>query len=172
MNMKNKKKFKIWISILSIMILFPVIVNARYFEKLENFEGRGTIAEPIFKVEKLQDTINTTINKESGIQEYIFKIKNFVLEDDGISKRISQVDMIYNIEIINEKENFPVRYELYELDTDQNLLNENGIIKDIVINKNIEYEKNYRLVVFWENKDGILENTDNIKIIINSSQLK
>ena len=172
LELKKQLKYRFCIIILSFIVLIPLVVNARYFEKIENIKGKATIAESIFKVENLQETITDTINKESPAKEYVFNIKNYVLENNGITKRISQVDMAYNIEIINEKQNFPIKYELYEEGKSQNLLNENGKTEDIFISKDIEYLKTYKLVVYWENKEGTLENTDNVKIIVNSSQVK
>ena len=67
---------------------------------------------------------------------------------------------------------FPIKFELYEVDKNENLLNENGKTADFNINKDIEYEKVYKLIVKWEEKEGILESNDNIKIIVNSSQIK
>lgn len=170
---KNKQfKYRLCIVILSVAILIPIIANARYFEKIENIKGKATIAEPIFKVEKLQETIVDTINKESSAKEYVFCIKNYVLENGNTTKRISQVNIAYTIEIINEKKNFPVKCELYEVGKNENLLNSQGKTKDIVISKDTEYLKTYKLVVSWENKEGTLEETDNIKIIVNASQVK
>lgn len=169
---KQLTKYKISIFVICIILVCPVIVRARYFEKIENIQGKGIIAEPIFKVESLQEIVTETINKKTKPKEYVFKVKNYVFENNGNSKRISQVDMSYNIQVINEKSNFPVRYELYEFETNQNIINTNGKTEDIFIKKDIEYEKKYRLVVFWENKEGLLENNDNIKIIINSNQIK
>lgn len=167
-----KLKHKICISLLSFLILIPIVANARYFEEIKNIKGKGIIAEPIFEVENVQNTIVETINKETNLKEYIFKIKNYYLENNNVIERISQVDMSYNIEVINEKENFPIKYELSELDKEENLLNEKGKTENFVINKDIKYEKIYKLKVSWNDKQGILENTDNIKIIVNSSQIK
>ena len=118
-------KRKATIFILILIITFPLVVNARYFEKIENIKGKAIIAEPIFKVETIQDTIIQTIDKETDIKQYVFKIKNYETENNGTSKRVSQVDMLYNIEIINEKENFPIKIALYEINSTENLLKEN-----------------------------------------------
>ena len=104
-----KKTYKVCIIIVVLILLSPLIVQARYFEKIENIKGKGKIAEPIFKVENLQNTIIKTIDKETILEEYNFVIKNYEIENNGINKRISQVDMKYNIQIVNEKSNFPYK---------------------------------------------------------------
>ena len=166
-----KIKDKIFITLCTI-ILIPIVVNARYFEQVESFKGKGSIAEPIFKVQNLQSTILENIDKESKNKEYLFSVQNYVLEPDKSTKRASQVDMEYSIEVINEKLNFPIRCELYEDGKNENILNDNGKTSNILISKDEYYFKTYRLIVFWEDKEGVLESSDNIKIIINSSQVK
>lgn len=165
-------KRKIIIFVLISIITIPLIANARYFEKIENIKGKATIAEPIFKVETLQDTIVQTVNKESVIKEYVFKIKNFELENNGVSKRISQADMLYNIEIARKAANFPVQYELYEINSTENLLQDNKKTKDFKVNKDIEYEKTYKLIAEWQDREGILDTSDIVEIRINATQEK
>ena len=165
-------KRKIIIFILILIITIPLIANARYFEKIENIVGKAKIAEPIFKVENLQDAIIQTVNKESVIKEYVFKIKNFELENNGSSKRISQVDMLYNIEIDKRAANFPIQYELYEINSTENLLQDNKKTQDFKISKDLEYEKTYKLIANWQDREGILDADDIVEIKINATQEK
>lgn len=158
--------------IISIILLIPLVTYARYFEKIENIKGKAIIAEPIFRVENLQDKIVEVVNKESKIKEYIFEVRNYEVEPDGIEKRISQVDMEYNIEIKHEKNNFPIKCELYEVEKNENLLQQNNKTENFKTEKNKEYVKKYKLCVRWERKSEALENSDNVKIIINSNQVK
>ena len=166
--MKHKK---ICLLLILIFILIPIITYARYFEKLENVKGKATIAEPIFIVENLSEKITSEINKESEEKEYIFKIKNYIKESEN-TKRISEVDMTYNIEIVNENNNFPAKYELYKINSTENLIENDNKTKEISILKKVEYEETYKLVATWQNKDSELASNDNVRIIINSSQVK
>ena len=170
--LKLKNKYQSCFIIILIIILIPLVVNARYFEKLQNIRGKAFIAEPIFKVENLQETITETINKETQIKDYIFKIKNYELLQDGKNKRISEVDMEYNIQIVESDSKFPIMYELYELEDNKNLLDNTNKTVNYKISKNIEYEKTYKLVVCWKNKQENLSNEDVVKIVVNSSQTK
>lgn len=120
----------------------------------------------------MQNTVQQTIDKTSEISTYKFSIKNYVLENDQTTKRISEVDMEYDIQIQNEKENFPIKYELFEEEKNVNLLDENGKTGKINIKAKQEYEKVYSLVVTWDEKSGELSDSNNINIIVNSSQIK
>ena len=165
------KHRKICLLLILIFILIPIITYARYFEKIEAIKGKATIAEPIFIVESLSEKIISEINKESGEKEYIFKIKNYIKENEN-KKRICEVNMSYNIEIINKNDSFPVKYELYEINSTENLIENDNKTKEIDILKNVEYEQTYKLVATWQEKDLDLASNDNVRIIINSSQIK
>lgn len=68
----------------------------------------------------LQDTITTTVDKIHPIQESYFCLKNYVIEND--SKRINETDFICDIEIKLSDEMFPVKFELYDCSTGEELL--------------------------------------------------
>lgn len=149
----------------------PTLSNAIYYEILENIRGKCTIAEPIFKVQNLQDTIFQEIDKTSKIDTYKFSIKNFILENNQ-SKRISEVDLEYEIEVLSEDKNFPIKYELFEEGENVNLLKENNKTDKIKIESNKEYEKIYTLKVTWNKKNENISDSNSLKIVVNSSQLK
>lgn len=168
---KQRSNKKI-IILICIILIVPSISFARYYEKIENIKGKATIAEPIFIVKNNQNTIIQTIDKESVIEEYLFTIKNYKVEENGLNKRYSEVDIEYSIEIFDEKENFPVEYKLYEANNQEELLNGNKITNKIKILANQPYEKTYKLVVNWKEKSESLDDSNNIKIIVNATQLK
>ncbi|MBR3614617.1 MAG: hypothetical protein IKL55_05515 [Clostridia bacterium] len=116
----SKNKLKTIPIIILLILNFSNPIFARYYERLEQFLGKASIAEFIIKVEPLQDTIITEINKESLVKEYNFCVKNYLI--DGNMKRINEVDCLYDIEIKNSSKNFPIKYELYDLKTGEEIL--------------------------------------------------
>lgn len=164
----KKRKLSI---VVAIILIIPTISFARYYEKIQNIKANATIAEPIFKVENHREKINQTIDKESYIEEYTFSIKNYEIDSITNNKRISQVDLEYMIEIINEKENFPIEYKLYEVDNNLEILNNQNKTELIRIDSNIEYERTYKLVVLWSEKDKELDSNTSLKICVNASQV-
>ena len=165
----KKIKLKVILIISFLLICYSTPIFARYYESLESFSGKATIAEPIIKVEQLQDTINMEINKESNIKEYNFVVKNYEI-NNGL-KRINEVDFLYDIEIKNSNENFPIKCELFEIETGKELLNGTNKVQNLEIPKNVEYEKEYKLQVKWETKENMsAENA--VDILITASQKK
>ena len=123
---KLKPKIKLIILVVIFICCLSNPIFARYYEILENISAKATIAEPIIIVEGLQDMIKTEVTKENVIEEYNFVVKNYIQTENA--KRISEVDFLYDIEIKNSDENFPVRYELYDIETGEELLNGNNKI--------------------------------------------
>ena len=165
----KKIKLKVMLIISFLLICYSTPIFARYYEILECFSGKATIAEPIIKVEELQDTINIEINKENEIKEYNFVVKNYEI-NNGL-KRINEVDFLYDIEIKNSNEKFPIKCELFEIETGKELLNGTNKVQNLEIPKNVGYEKEYKLQVKWETKENMT--TENaVDILIIASQKK
>jgi len=167
--MKKKIKLLIMINIL-ILIVLEIPSIARYYESATKIKGKAIIAEPIIKVEMLQDTIITDFNKKTKVPEYYFIIKNYEIDANN-NKRINEIDFICNIEIKNSEDNFPIRYELYDCETNEEMLEGNKISKEIFISKDVELEKKYKLQVYWKDVQNMSNNND-IEIIINVTQKK
>jgi hypothetical protein len=155
--------------IILVILGIPNVSRARYYEFLNMMSVRANIAEPIIQVESLQNKIIQSINKESEIQEYLFVVRNYENEN---SKKISEVDFSYTIEIISSNENFPIKIELYDVQDNLEILNGKNISENIFIKKEIEYEKQYKLVVTWEKTNNELSDSDNIHIVVNVNQNK
>lgn len=119
--MMMKLKVMLIISFALCLIFFEPQIFARYYETLDTITAEATIAEPIIKVEALQDTIKMEINKESNITQYSFIVKNYEIDSNN-KKRINEVDFLYDIEIKNSSENFPIRYELYDVSEGEEIL--------------------------------------------------
>lgn len=166
---KSKSKIKMILIISLLLISYSIPIFARYYETLESFSGKAIIAEPIIKVEPLQETIKMEVNKESVIKEYKFIVKNYEVSEN--IKRINEVDFLYDIEIKNSDENFPIKYELFEVETGKEILNGLNKVQGLEILKNVEYEKEYKLQVTWKNKEN-MSSENNIDIVITASQKK
>lgn len=165
----KKIKLKLILIISFLLICYSTPIFARYYESLEYFSGKATIAEPIIRVEQMQDAINMEINKENEIKEYNFVVKNYEISND--IKRMNEVDFLYDIEIKNSDENFPIKCELFEVGSGKELLNGTSKVQGLEIPKSVEYEKEYKLQVMWEDKENMSE-TNDIDIIITANQKK
>lgn len=165
----KKIKLKVILIISFLLIFYSTPIFARYYESLECFSGKAIIAEPIIRVEKMQETINMQINKENKIEEYNFVVKNYEIDANG--KRINEVDFLYDIEIKNSDNNFPIKCKLFEVETGKELLNGTTRVQGLEILKNVEYEKEYKLQIEWENKEKMSEECT-VDILITASQKK
>ncbi len=168
--MKKTLILKILLSTLVILLFIQNYSVAQYNGILNKIFVNGTIARPIIVVEKLQDTVIAKMDKDSENKEYYFKVKNYIINQSK-EKIITEVDLNFSIEIKNSNSNFPIKYELYDCENEEKLLNGGDISEKICINKNIEFEKTYKLVVSWEDKNELVGNLDDIEIIVNIEQI-
>ncbi len=167
--MKYKSK-KVVLFIIIIVILLPNMVLARYYEILRNMKLSATVANPIVKVENLQEKVIQTFNKRTEAKEYHFVVRNYELAEDGISKKISDVAFLYYIEIINTNTTFPIKCELYDVQTNEKILDEKDKTGEIFMERSVAYEKPYKLVVTWEKSSPILADHTDININVQVTQ--
>lgn len=156
------------ISVIIIILIIPITSLAKYYEIIRKIEGNAIIAEPIVVVEKKQEKVISDFNKNT-VKEYGFLVKNYKYDERG-NKRISEVDFIYNIEIKNSSNNFPVKYELYDCSSNEEILKGNNKTSDLLLLRNQEYENEYKLIVSWNEVEN-LDSQSEIDILINASQL-
>lgn len=166
--MKKIQIVKILLSMIAIIFLMQGKAMAKYYEMLNKIFVRTTIAEPIIVVENVQDTVISEMNKRSENKEYYFKIKNYKQENN--EKKTTEVDFDCYIEVKNSNIYFPIKYELYDCSNNEMILETKNESKKIHIEKNIEFEKNYKLVVSWDNKEIVQGNVDDIEIEIHIVQ--
>lgn len=128
-----------------------------------NIKNNTQIAKPILEVEKGSEIIITEENKKG---EYTFKVKNY-----NQAEEISQVDLTYYIEILeNDLEN-SIQYELYN-QNEKIELKENKT-KEISFQKDLKEEQNYTLIVTYDaSKNTIEDIMQDIQIKVHSEQLK
>ena len=161
--MKAKK-----ILIISFLIFLGIQISslAYYYKTVKSTKVKAVIAEPIIIIEKMQDVIEVKVNKDMKPEEYYFTVKNYK-NDIYDNKKISEIELFYNIEIKSFNNNFPISYELYDCNTGKRILKK----EEIKVPKNIEYEKKYKLVIYGKNYEGPML-TNQIDIVINAYQLK
>ena len=159
--MRNISKTLIFFFII-IFILNPINVFARYYEKIGNIWCYMDIAQPIVEIEK-SNTIVKEINSNSKIEEFYFTIKNYN------KTKISEIDFLYDIEIKNANNNFPIEYKLYDCISGDEVLNGTNKTLQEEMKKYIKVNNKYRLVILWKDKINQNSSTD-IDIIINVIQ--
>ena len=154
---------------LLIVSIFIISINicsfARYYEKIGAIQGRATIAEPIVIVEGLQDTISLEINKNTKPIQYCFVVRNYKTDSEN-NKKISEVDFFYNIVVKSSSTNFPVKFELYDFDSGEKISNESKF--DML--KDVEYEKKYKLIVYWNDLQSEMSSLTDVSVLVNVSQ--
>lgn len=153
------------LTILLILFYTPNISISKYSSQIVQ-EGIASIAEPIIIIEEIVEPISMLIDKNSFPLEYSFIIKNY----DG--DKINEVDFYYNIEIQNSTENFPITYKLIENNTGEEIPLENNKTANLQICKSIEEEKNLKLILEWDRKEGELSDEINFIIKVNVIQQK
>ena len=128
-----------------------------------NIKNNTQIAKPILEVEKGPEIIITEENKKG---EYTFKVKNY-----NQAEEISQVDLTYYIEILeNDLEN-SIQYELYN-QNEKIELKENKT-REMSFHKDLKEEQNYTLIVTYDaSKNTIEDIMQDIQIKVHSEQLK
>lgn len=128
-----------------------------------NIKNNTQIAKPILEVEKGSEIIITEENKKG---EYTFKVKNY-----NQAEEISQVDLTYYIEILeNDLEN-SIQYELYN-QNEKIELKENKT-REMSFHKDLKEEQNYTLIVTYDaSKNTIEDIMQDIQIKVHSEQLK
>lgn len=148
--------FMIGITFFSGVSVGKVVYNTR-------IKNRTEIAKPILEVEKGSEIIITEDNKQG---EYIFKVKNYNPKEE-----ISQVDLTYYIEILENDLNNSIQYQLYK-DSEKLELKENKT-EEIIFNKNLKEEHSYKLKVTYEDSKNKIEDImQDIQIKVHSEQLK
>ena len=167
--MKIKKLNKRIIVLILLFIAFSVSSYAKYYKKI-NLMYKSYIAEPIIIVEEISPkTIDTNYNRDTGELEYSFCVKNFEVDENG-NKKFSEIEFDYEIIIENNNNNFPVRLELYDLDTEEELLKGNEKTNKEHICNNCEYQKNYKLYAIWDESKELIGNSCNAKVKVKVTQ--
>ena len=161
---KNKKQeFIIICIILVIGITFFSGVSVGKTVYNASIKNNTQIAKPILEVEKGSEIIITEDNKKG---EYTFIVKNY-----NQTEEISQVDLIYWIEILENNLKDSIQYQLYK-DNELLELKENKT-EEMKFHKDIKEEQKYTLKVTYDDTKNTIEDIiQDIQIKVHSEQLK
>ncbi len=156
--MKIRNSFLIF---LLIIILLGNITYAKcktYYNAQVNSQN---IAVPIIELWAEDQIIDEV--KYNSSRDFSFSIRNYS------ETEISQVDMLYTIEIVNSNEDFPIEFKLYDEDLNQIELF-NNISEILEIDKEIQTNNIYTLVAIC-NDENIQDNSiTDINIKVNAWQ--
>lgn len=159
------------LKILYIIILIIIVANISYakFMTKINGQGKAEVKQPIL-IFKKSDIINGQISKTNNLYENTFSFKNYFEN----SEKVNEIEFEYIIKILPSTLNFPVKYNLINLDTNT----------EVELNENFETEKifmgtekiihNYKLKVSWDENLSAskVEEVVDVKMQIKAVQIK
>ena len=163
----KKKNRKQQIMIICIILLigitfFPGVSIGKAVHNT-SIKSNTEIAKPILEVEKASEII---ITEENNTGEYHFTVKNY-----NYAEEISQVDLQYYIEILDDNIDNAIEYKLYK-DNEKLELQDNKTQK-MMLSKDTKDEQSYTLKVeYHADKNTIGDIIDEIQIKVHSEQLK
>lgn len=164
-NMNKKLNHKI-ILILTIILIGIVFFSGISFGKMMYngiLKNRVEIAKPILEVEKNSEVIITEENRKG---EYEFKVKNY-----NTSEEISEVDLKYYIEILEENLDKAIQFELYKENEKMEL--QDNKTNEIYLTKNEKQEHLYKLKVEYNaDKNTVGDILKDIQIKVHSEQVR
>lgn len=155
--------------VMIFVIIAVISINQIVFSKYTNdygLNGTGLIAKPIIVLKK-DNLINKKIDQNSFPIEYYFYIDNF--DDNG---NINEVDFDYTISIENSKNNFPVKYILYDCNNEKEIILKDGTSKNLKLQKNQKESRKFKVVFQWRELNNNLDNKVEIKLKINAVESK
>ena len=161
---KNKKQELFLIGIILIIgITFfsGVSIGKAIYDT--NIKNNTKIAKPILEVDKDSEIIITEDNRKG---EYTFIVKNY-----NQIEEISQVDLTYYIEILENDLDRSIQYQLYK-DDEKLELKENRT-EEMMLYRDLKEEQKYKLKVTYDESENTIEDImQDIQIKVHSEQLK
>lgn len=161
---KIKKQLFIIIGIILIIcIIFFSGISMGKVMSNTNIQNDTKIAKPILEVEKDSEIIITEDCKQG---EYSFVVKNY-----NSSEEISQVDLKYYIEILENNLDDFIEYHLYK-ENEELILTDNKT-EEMSFQKDMKEEETYTLKVIYNSDQNTMEDIiEDIQIKVHSEQLK
>ena len=161
---KNRKQQIIIICIILLIgITFFSGVSIGKAVHNTSIKSNTEIAKPILEVEKASEII---ITEENNTGEYYFTVKNY-----NDAEEVSQVDLQYYIEILDDNIDKAIEYQLYKENEKLDL--QDNQTQKITLSKETKEEQNYILKVeYHADKNTIGDIIDEIQVKVHSEQLK
>ncbi len=174
MEKEMKKSVKKLNKVFILFILLVIGSNMSYGRYYKSIQGKyeGIIAEPIIKIQRIsQKVVEDNYMKSTQGLEYVFDVVNYSVDELG-NKKISEVDFCYIITLKETNNNFPVRFELYDMSTGEELLQGRSCSLQMNIKKGIEYTKRYKLIAIWDDNKELNGSVDDVDIEVEIIQCK
>ena len=108
--------------------------------------------------------LKTQIDQNTFPLEYHFWIQNYR------EAEINEVDFEYSIELENSTKNFPVSYDLFDCKTNQEIEFINGKSGPLKLKKGEKENREFKLVMQWQELNVELAEELQIKLKINMMQ--
>ncbi len=157
----HKKIIYLFVIIL-ISILFLTGISFGKIIQDTILKNHVAIAKPILEVEKNSEVI---INQDNQKGEYEFKVKNY-----NPSEEVSEVDLRYYIEVLEENSNKAIQYELYK--ENQKIELQDNKTNEMYLNNNEKQEHLYKLTVKYDaEKNTVGDIFNDIQIKVHSEQV-
>ena len=169
---KNKKSKKITVDKLIFLCLFTTMIviflSISKYQSTTAGSDNIKVASPVIMLSS--NTLQIKINPIEAEQEYLFQVSN------SDEEKRSEVSMKYTLEI-KTLSNLPLDFELYQIGSEENLLEGNGnTTKEITmyLNEDEKVINEYRLKIKWreeENSYKFSNVADCVQIVLNSTQV-
>lgn len=159
----KKRKIRKFFGILCLIVCIINLLSLLKNDNVLNYTAGAKIAQPIIVLEK-DDVLKTQIYENAFPLEYHFWIQNY-REDE-----INQVDFEYTIELENSTENFPVSYNLVDCEQNQEIEFVDGKSEPLKLKKGEKENREFKLVMQWQELNVELAEELQIKLKINMSQ--
>lgn len=166
------RKVKILIIILIFILILCCFVTQSFAKYFDIIFGRvsAELKNSIFVVEKPETIQGQISSLNNNYYEFCFNILNYISSDN--IQKISEVEFEYTIKLIPSTDNFPAKYRLINLFTNQEI-NLNSDLETEKINLGTSLENhNYKLIVQWdmENTNQNFDENFEIEILVNGVQ--
>lgn len=164
---------QIKIMIIGLIVIFIISFSTISFSRfVEVIYGKASVnlKRPIFLIENL-NTVQAQISSiNNNYYETNFNVLNYISEND--IQVASEIDFEYTIKIIPNTFDFPVKYKLINLNTNQEV-ELNSELETSPINLGTELANhNYKLIVQWDldNTNQNFEENLEVRVLIKGVQ--
>ena len=160
--MKQRKIRKVLVAICMMIVLINAITIFNK-GKIGQYQVEAKTAKPIVVIER-DHHLKTQINENSFPIEYYFCINNYQEEE------INEVEFEYYIELESLVENFPVSYQLIDLNNNQEIRLTGGKSENLKIEKDVKESRKFKIIFQWQELNGELADEFQLKLKVNIVQ--
>lgn len=170
-----REKSKLIISVFILVLLFISNVVLANYRTIIDGKASAVLKKPLFFCNK-PDIIQGQISSiENYYYESTFNIFNFIEKNEfEESETLNEIAFEYTIQIIPSTFNFPVKYSLIDLNTNQQLSLDSNLETDKLSLGITKENYNYKLIVEWDsdNNNQNLDSNLDVEILVKGVQNK